>query len=451
MIGEALERLRAERASGEWPSLIRAAADVYARPDFLGDRRLGQVLEASGLQLEEAIFNSTEFHTGLAFRFRRSDRPRTILGNRNYPLPRSVAQHVRLADVVAASSCFPGGFEPLVFPQQFRWTEQYPLRAALGELGRKFEGGLPLMDGGVYDNQGVDSLLLAFRDSSATTLVISDVSARNDEMYDVPTHPGSRGWLTLRAVWWLALLLLVLALASAGVLAWSGWDAAREGDWRLRDYLLYLVPGMLAAGVGIGLWWARRRLREANRLIETTVDVEAWPSLRKLTVPEFTQMLVLRVTSLLALTSSVFMARIRRLVFGQVWEDENFEGRRIASLIYAMARDEPALFDAHPWLRPSDALVRLAKTAEAMPTTLWFNEPAQFTTLQRAGEATICFVLLRHIVRDRPREYESDSSPLHQLYERLRAEWDRFNGPEAEAAAPAAAPAAPPKVSIWGT
>lgn len=449
VIGEALEGLRDERASGQWASLIRAAAAVYARDDFLGDRRLGMVLEAQGLQLEEAIFNSTEFHTGLDFRFRRSDNPRAILGNRNYRLPRAVAQHVRLADVVAASSCFPGGFEPLVFPQQFRWTAQYPLQAALNDLGADFKGGLPLMDGGVYDNQGVESLLMAFQDSSATTLIVSDVSARNKEMYNVPATPGSRGFVTLAWVWRLALLLLVLALASAVVLAWSGWEAARSGDWRPRDYLLYLVPGFLAAGVGIGLWWARRRLREANRLLETTVDVEAWPSLKKLTVPEFTQMLALRVTSLLALTSSVFMARIRRLVFGRVWNDEAYRGRRIANLIYAMAKDEPALFAAHPWLRPSPSLVNLAQTAERMATTLWFNEPSQFTTQQNAGEATICFVLLKHIVQDHPGRYEADDAPLRPLYLRLRAEWDAFNGGAAPVAD--AAPSAPPKVSIWGT
>lgn len=449
VIGEALEGLRGERGSGQWASLIRAAADVYARDDFLGDRRLGEVLGAEDLQLEEAIFNTTEFHTGLDFRFRRSDNARCILGNRNYRLPKAVAQHVRLADVVAASSCFPGGFEPIVFPQQFRWPAQYPLDAALKDLGPDFKGGLPLMDGGVYDNQGVESLLMAFQESSATTLIISDVSARDDQMYNVPATPASRGFVTLQWVWRLALLMLILALASAGVLAWSGWQAARNGDWRPLDYLLYLVPGLLSAGVGIGLWWARRRLRDANRLLEATVDVEAWPSLRKLTVPEFTQMLALRVTSLLALTSKVFMARIRRLVFGRVWEDREYKGRRIANLIYAMAKDDSRLFAAYPWLRPSPTLVNLAQTAERMPTTLWFNEASQFRTQRSAGEATICFVLLKHIVQDHVGRYEADHTPLHDLYLRLRAEWDTLNA----AAAPAAeaAPAAPPKVNIWGT
>jgi predicted acylesterase/phospholipase RssA len=450
VIAQALEGLTSNRdhTSHTWASLIGAASDVYARPNLFGDRRFGDVLGARGLQLEEAIFNSTEFHTGQDFHFRRSDHATATLGNGSYPLPRAVAQHIRLADIVAASSCFPGGFEPLVFPQQFRWTAEYPLQSAVNDLGPVFEGGLPLMDGGIYDNQGVESLLIAFQDSSATTLIISDVSARDTRMYDVPASPGSRGWITLNWVWRLALLMVVLALVSAGVLAWDGFQTARRGDWRPLDYLLYLVPGALAAGVGIGLWWARRRLKEANRLLGKTVDVEAWPSLKKLTVPEFTQMLALRISSLLALTSKVFMARIRRLMFTRVWEDSRYQGRRIANLIYAMARDETELFAAYPWLRPSARLVNLAETAERMATTLWFTEPSEFTTQKQAGEATLCFVLLRHIVRDRPGQYEAPGAPLHDLYQRLRTEWDGFNAASAPAAA---APAAPPKASVWGT
>lgn len=451
VIGEALEGLTGERghAGHGWASLIGAASDVYARPNLFGDRNFGEVLAAKGLQLEEAIFNSTEFHTGLDFRFRRSDRPRAILGNRNYPLPRDVAQHIRLADIVAASSCFPGGFEPLVFPQHFHWPAEYPLDAALNDLGPDFDRGLPLMDGGVYDNQGVESLLLAFNDSTATTLLISDVSARNREMYNVPAEPTSRGWLTLNGVFWIGRLLFLLAVASTLVLAEHGWSAMRDGEWRPENLLLYLVPGVLSAGVAGALWWVHRRMKDVNHLLESSVDVHAWPSLKKLTTPEFTQMLVLRITSLLALTSSIFMARIRRLVFGRVFDDENFAGRRISNLIYSMTRNHPELFEAHPWLRPSPHMVTLAQTAERMPTTLWFTAPAQFTTQCRAGEATCCFVLLRHLVEDRRGEYEEPGTPLHDLYTRLRTEWDAFN----DAAPAAGAAAAPPPhtgPSIWG-
>jgi hypothetical protein len=450
VIAEAMRGLTANRdhTSHKWASLIGAAADVYARPNLFGDRRFADVLGATGLQLEEAIFNSTEFHTGLDFRFRASNRPRTILGNNNYPLPRAVALHVRLADIVAASSCFPGGFEPLVFPQQFHWPERYPLDAAVRELGPAFNSGLPLMDGGVYDNQGIESLMLAFDDSTATTLIISDVSARNDEMYNVPANPTKRGWLTLNGVFWIARGLFVVALVAAMVLAWHGWRKARDGSWVPEDYLLYLVPGLLTAGVAGGLWWVHRRLQDVNRLLQNTVEVEAWQSLKKLTAPEFTQMLVLRVTSLLALTSSIFMARIRELVFGRVFHDEKFERKRISNLIYSMATDQPILFENHPWLRPGPDLVTLAQTAERMPTTLWFTEPAQSDTQSLAGEATICFVLLRHLVEDLEGQYENPGAPLHDLYTRLRTEWDAFNG--AAAAAVAAAPAPQSGPSIWG-
>lgn len=450
VIAGAVENLTGGRDQGAaaWASLIRAAADVYARPDLFGDRRFAEVLGARGLQMDELIFNSTEFHTGLDFRFRASRSPRALLGNRNYRLPRAVAQHVRLADIVAASSCFPGGFEPLVFPQQFRWSEHYPLDAALNDLGPAYEGGLPLMDGGVYDNQGVQSLVLAFRESDATTLVMSDVSTRDSEMYDVPPVPATHGRLTLRGAFWIGRGLFVLALASALVLAWQGWDTFRQGTWFWEDYLLYFVPGLLSAGVAGALLYLRLRLGQANRLLEKTVDVRAWPSFSHLTIPEFTQMLVLRFGSLLALTSKIFMARIRRLVFGRVYDDSEFKGRRIANLIYELATDHPALFEANPWLRPGPPLVELAQSAEQMPTTLWFDDETQFRTVETAGEATVCFGLLRHIVEDHAGRYEAEGTPLHDLFTRLRAEWDVFNGSEVRLPRPA--PRQAPAASLWG-
>lgn len=428
VIQQALAGLTGHRdhGSSEWASLIRSAADVYARPDLFGDRRFAEVLASDTLQLEEAIFNSTEFHTALDFRFRRSKNERALLGNVNYRLPKEVAQHIRLADIVAASSCFPGGFEPLVFPHHFHWTEQYPLPEALNDLGSDFQGGLPLMDGGIYDNQGVDSLLLAFRESSACTLLISDVSAQDTRMYDVPANPTSRGWITLNGVSWLAYGLFALALVAAVVLAWHGTEEARVGDWAWQDYFLYLVPGAFTVAVAGALVWVRRRLTDASKMLEKTTDVQAWPSFRKLTVPEFTQMLALRATSLMALTSSIFMDRVRGLVFRQAYGDPAFKGRRISNLIYSLTRDDATLFTQHPWLRPKPHLVALAQQAEAMPTTLWFTEDKQFYALEGAGETTTCYVLLRHLVKHHAGEYETEGLPLHALYTRLRKEWDVF-------------------------
>jgi predicted acylesterase/phospholipase RssA len=428
VIEQAMQGLTTHRDhdSTAWASLIRSAADVYARPDLFGDRRFAEVLGSDTLQLQEAIFNSTEFHTGLDFRFRRSTNERALLGNVNYRVPRQVAQHIRLADIVAASSCFPGGFEPLVFPQQFHWTGAYPLDEALNDLGPGFEGGLPLMDGGIYDNQGIDSLLLAFNGSSACTLFISDVAGLNTQMFDVPPNPTRRGWITLNGVSWMAWGLFALALVAALILAWHGFEEARTSDWTWQDYFLYLVPGAFTAAVAGALVWARRRLGDLNATLERTIDVQAWPSFRKLTVPEFVQMLSLRIGSVMALTSSVFMSRIRGLVYRAAYSDPDFKNRRISNLIYSLTRDEPKLFTEHPWLKPKPHLVSLAQQAEGMPTTLWFTEDKQFYTLEAAGEATACYVLLRHLVKHRAGEYETEGLPLHGLYTRLRKEWDVF-------------------------
>ncbi|RKG81720.1 patatin-like phospholipase family protein [Corallococcus terminator] len=429
VIGEALTGLTSHRDHGshEWASLIGEAAKVYARPDCLGDHHFGEVLDASRLQLQEAIFNTTEFHRGLDFRFRRSNRPATILGNAYAPLPRSVARHVRLADVAAASSCFPGGFEPLVFPQQFHWPQEFPLSAALAELGPGFQGGLPLMDGGVYDNQGIDALLLAFQGSpNPPTLIISDVSTKVPEMYNVPENPTKRGWITLEGIRAMAWGLFFLTLTSAVVLAWNAFQTVRSGTWGFQDVFLYGIPGLLSTAVATALIWTHRRLDDASVMLRKQLDLTLWPSIRKLTVPELTQMVVLRVTSVLALTTKVFMKRVRGLVYGQLYSDPRFKDRRMSNLIDTLTVDRP-LFARHPWLRPQPQLVALATRACQMPTTLWFTEEAQFITLETAGEATICFVLLRHIIEHRAGQYETEGLPLHNLFLRLRKEWEVFN------------------------
>jgi hypothetical protein len=73
--------------------------------------------------LQEVIFNATEFRTGIAFRFQYCANKKGKIGNGNISIDRSDAADIRIADIVAASSCFPGGFEPLAFPGDFNWSD----------------------------------------------------------------------------------------------------------------------------------------------------------------------------------------------------------------------------------------------------------------------------------------------------------------------------------------
>jgi predicted acylesterase/phospholipase RssA len=83
-------------------------------------------------------------------------------------------QQIRLGEAVAASSCVPSLFEPLVFPDLYD-----------GKVVR-------LVDGGVHDNQGIASLL----EQDCTAMIVSDASGQM-ETEDDPS--GGRLGVSLRA------------------------------------------------------------------------------------------------------------------------------------------------------------------------------------------------------------------------------------------------------------
>jgi predicted acylesterase/phospholipase RssA len=163
--------------------MITAMANVYDELFF--KRFYSDYVEDGGLtfellmkqprkgHLQDMIFNATEFKTGTAFRFQVSHK-RCLIGNGKIALCQKHAGQIRLADIMAASSCIPVGMEPMFFPDDFRWPDDplygkrkksktqstvQEIRNAL--LRTTNESTFALMDGGVYDNQGITSTLLA--------------------------------------------------------------------------------------------------------------------------------------------------------------------------------------------------------------------------------------------------------------------------------------------------
>ena len=80
------------------------------------------------------------------------------------------------------------------------------------------------MDGGIYDNQGIDSVEQVYRRADGDDVdniglfIISDTSQRHDNLFDFPLKDRA-GWLSLQGIVRAAWLLFILALiASIGVL-----------------------------------------------------------------------------------------------------------------------------------------------------------------------------------------------------------------------------------------
>lgn len=147
-------------------TVISALAEAYDQHFFEGFR-FGEFLKpgndggvAPVGHLEEVVINATDFRSGLGFRFQLN----APAGNGQSPIDPERLRHARLADVMASSSCLPGGMEPFFFPEDFVWEGPEAVRDC-DQLTKEFSAlgvqSVPLMDGGLYDNQGLEAMMQA--------------------------------------------------------------------------------------------------------------------------------------------------------------------------------------------------------------------------------------------------------------------------------------------------
>ena len=358
VIDDALHRLDDKRSVRR--ALITAAADAYAP---LLTMTLGDVI-ASKDHLEEISFNATDMTNGLAFRFVKTASHLVRSGNRVSPIAPEIAAQLRLADIAAASSCFPAAFEPMLFPDDF----VLPAESKRGPS-------TPLMDGGIYDNQGIDSLLLvrARRRRGIDLILLSDADTSEPPLYVEPKR---------RALDGVRVSTLYYALIALGAMSFGSVIAlARAWRWTWPPMLVLAIVTLLCAAV-----IARLRL-VARQAVGGRARPLLWQHLMKLTVGELSAAATARGASLVALTSRVFMKRVRALTYARVFERASTRERAVGNLISDVAEDESA----------SAALREFARKTASMATTLWADSPQQIDDLVRLGELTTCRNLLERI------------------------------------------------------
>ena len=512
LVPRAFEKLSARskpdatRKSGRQNAVL-ALADIYDESkDFLNGARFDVFWGPREIHIKELIINTTEFKTGVAFRFHKGAFSRRS-GNRFVPLPEDYARKARLADIVAASSCIPVGLEPMFFPQDFRWPEDEP--KLCGEIegyiayhcgsdthGNRVES-VSLMDGGVYDNQGTDSVAIALAPDSSQDLeradmiaarfvrkydeipitaslgllIISDTPILNDNVYPAPDPARAaatgrmtlghlnRMMLSLTVLAWLMVLLnldrvassigeLAVQLFAVAALFEVGVGSAILMFWnvvigdQVDNFLssgMPVIVGLLMLGIfsrarsrmravllklpesdtGEGAeprkakpdpgtlgWFARRR-----------VAWNRWKSVRGLRVSMLMEMMGLRLTSTWALTSTIFLDRIRSLGYSLLHNRDDVKNRVIKNEIYCVVEQENKA-SRHA---PSAQMLAVAQRASTMETQLWYDDDAQLNDLVACGQFTICYNLLEHI--DKLREASGDDGLKAALYAELENDW----------------------------
>ncbi|HEY0457551.1 MAG TPA: patatin-like phospholipase family protein [Pyrinomonadaceae bacterium] len=438
-------------------SLIRSAAKSYADSLF-GKRTFEQLINTASTdgRFQELIFNATEFREGNSFRFRASRDKTVFIGNQNFAVPREVAKEIHLADIVAASSCFPGAFEPIRFPDDFYW--QSPLadiRAALIKevenpvTKERYENGfnvdgncipLPLMDGGIYDNQGISNAVLADKNNRFSLFLITDTSPRDEAILSLPDASPRRGFVTLSTLFWLAVLLFVLCLAAIGIIGYSFYhtgEPVRLATWQIvLGYVVSIAPAFLLILV---LAWIYDQFRRFESLNISGAKFRLWHYLKKMALPDAIEIFKTRISSVMAMTANVFMKRIRQLQFNNLMNPESRAKFVAFNLIYSLnpTVEREWLWKLDPELKPTLEMKEISAKAEIVPTTLWMNE-VQFKILIACGRATTCFSLIKYLWQrwqteenaaqkhNPPFEVpkpDTPESPHYEIYRILKAKW----------------------------
>lgn len=394
LVVEALEKINHTQkwqAQGKNKNLINAFSEVY-QARFCDEQHLSLLLHKPLGHLNEFCFNATDMYDAIPFRFQKTGK----MGNGRIHITHKAAAEIRLGDIMAASSCFPGGFEPMAFPGDFVRDNNSPLQEYWQE--RKYPANIALMDGGILDNQGIESIEMENDRPNVQkigTYIISDVSPRNAPPFNIPDGKiaGLLGNLTLRTIQIVHAMIALAALAGI----WWFWNTSR---------LLLIVSVLVAlfgALVVLAIWGLQKLIDNLvtdtlDQKSETTVILKNLDILEKTPIKILWNLAITRFFSLSSIMENVFMNRIRVLELKNLYVSKEWDHKLISNNIYSLYTDYK---EAKNIPHPSAQMLATAEKAATMPTSLWFSskekEAGMLDVLIVAGQITLCFQLLRHL------------------------------------------------------
>jgi predicted acylesterase/phospholipase RssA len=465
LLKNALEILSDKKRWKNRPSksrnIINAFAMAYDEYLFEGHTMKSLGRNSPDKHLQELCFNSTEFYTGQSFRQERkvaydakSDKYFKF-GNEAIFMDPAVADELKLSDLLAASSCFPAGFEPIIFPEDFahgNLTEQV-LKQALTmkpQTGDKQEREfiakkrVAFMDGGITDNQGLQSMMYADRRRIAdetdfkpfNLMLVNDVGSHFIKPYVMPAAP-KKGGMTLSTLNLVMVASFIVAVA-----------LTIAGTWKHCNPLIIIGSVLIPIPLlfMIAVLWIRKTVYAISQsgthsgLLKNFTERIVIFLVRYFTktpLPILKQMLQARVDSVLLLNLSVFLKRIRQLLYNAFYGSPEWKNRGKGNHIYDLSFSNNINRNRSPEpppMVPSRDLQIVAQVAFNMGTTLWFDKSdAQHqhdeACIIACGQFTTCYNLLGYIEKlsKDPSAYDAAyKDRLFKLRERLLADYTRF-------------------------
>ena len=375
--------------------------------------------------------DATDFSTALPFRFQATKKmpgrfPYGYIGNKKCNIPRDLAGTLKLADIMAASSCFPIAFEPFVIDSSY--NERFKNSAFMADQRQ-----IVLMDGGIIDNLGIDPIMRAYeqmKPKKIDLMILSDVTQKSIPQYIA--HECCEKKETTERLYnkykRLVKLIKYICMISFLCLLFSFWV----------NTLPLLWLGVLLPCLGF-LWVNHKYVDPWLKLPPTSyngldIPLSKFMKVRLKYLIEFTMN---RVKSSYIMVNNIVMSHIRRVSLNSLYTNPFLKNRVILNAQYTLIsegkwKDDMMHKDYLPTLmRPSQKILEVTDEAHSMPTTLWFSEEdidnKKIDKLIACGEYTICWNLLEYICGLELESNKGKLGPLVNLKKQLLKDWNKFN------------------------
>ena len=428
--------------------------------------------------LEEVCINSTEFTNGYAFRFQsqKTDNPlpheNGLVGNKYIHYPAndiSTAGKIRLGDILASSSCFPSGFEPMIFPRDYTTgtlTRQELIQNLIFKTNaytlppnhynstdllkdKKFrqEPQFGIMDGGVADNQAIDAMSLAHarrlkdKRPGFDLFIACDVTSYFMDGYTLPVPSGKWYYKIPFNIARLFIILVFISIAAwcpfALVKFWNDWHW-----WSIASVVVsavFFIPGLMWVVGKISSIFSKKKSSGAWAVVFNKYK----STFTRMSLGTIRYLLLTRAKSIFILANDIYLKQIRRMYYNKIYGDPNFTGRIIHNAIYDLSRvnfpSEAAMSSTPPPpttdegdtaisaspARPSEEMITVAEKARSMATTLWFDPNHEKENMKNCiiatGQFTLCYKLLKHVIN-----LEEKDDDMQQLGKQLAEDYERF-------------------------
>ena len=444
---------------------INAFAKAYQAQAFEG-LTFDVFSDSSKRTLEEVCFNASELENGRAFRFETDGREETkeILGNRYLRVENNnsaAVKKIKLGDIMAASSCFPAGFEPMVFPDDFAENEEHRAQLTNEMQAAKnydwtdygpFAGSVALMDGGITDNQGVEGLTLANdrrRDAIGRGYDLNLICDVANYFMD-PFEP-----LSEQKSWWtnITLTTIINAHKYASVIFVFSVIMLVAHIWTGLAWIMATVSAIM---FGLFLFARYELMHKPDPVTDKNGKVIVQESMWDLPVSLFMDfflqnplsktemMLKVRIRSALRVAMEIYLLQIRRINYDSLYTNPEWAYKTKAVSIYELSKSNENVLQRQferkkltkeitQLLTPSATVMQVAETARQMGTTLWFpdmetaKEINVRDSLIACGQFTMCYNLLEYIlqIEERFPEVYQDAA-IQQLKNEIINDWQMF-------------------------